>query len=232
MRNPRHNRRGFTLIELVLAVGVCAIVVTAVGGVFFSAVRLRESTTRTVDEALPLEQAVVIVRRDLQGLMLTPSTNKVMAGDFRVGDITSFGLSQNVSIEMYTTTGTLHENEPWAEVQRVTYGLRDPADRTQPGKDLIRSVTRNLLSTVTPTPSDQLLLGGVNTLEFECYDGSQWRNTWDTTQSDTNLPVAIRLRLQLSGSTPDDARRQQPIELLVAIDPQISTNLTQDVDTQ
>ena len=37
------------------------------------------------------------------------------------------------------------------------------------------------------------------TLEFDCYDGSQWRNTWDTSAGDTNLPVAVRVRIQLCG---------------------------------
>lgn len=221
MMTPTPNRRGgFTLVELVLAIGVCSIVVTAIGGVFFSAVRLRESTARAVEDGLPLEQALVIVRRDLQGVMLTPSTNKVMSGNFRVGDITSFGLNQNVNLELYTTTGTLHDNEPWAEVQLVTYRLRDNTDRSAAGKDLVRSVTRNLLATMTPTPEEHSLLGNVSSLEIECYDGSQWRNTWDTTQQETNLPTAVRFRIQQANTT----RTLQPIELVIPINVQTTTN--------
>ncbi|HUJ72457.1 MAG TPA: prepilin-type N-terminal cleavage/methylation domain-containing protein, partial [Verrucomicrobiae bacterium] len=123
IHSMQRRRNGFTLMELVLAMGICAIVLAAINAIFFTALRLRETTSRTVDESLPVEQALATLRRDLQGAM-PPSTNGVMSGDFRVGDISSLGLNQNVSIELYATTGALHDNQPWGEVQRVTYELR------------------------------------------------------------------------------------------------------------
>jgi type II secretory pathway component PulJ len=208
-------------MELVLAVGVTAIVLVAINGVFFAAMRLRESTTAAVDAALPTERALAIVRRDLAGAM-PPATNGVFAGDFKVGLVSSTGLNQPVDIELYTTTGALHANEPWGEVQRVTYQLRLPADRSAPGKDLIRSVTRNLLATILPSPQDQWMLGGIESIEFQCYDGTQWRNYWDTTVIDTNLPTAVRVRIQLAADN-SGAAAAQPIELVVPIDSQPRT---------
>lgn len=212
------GRPGFTLMELVLAMGVCAIVLAGVSGVFFSAVRLRDSATQMVDDALPVQRAVAILRRDLQGVML-PATSGILSGDFKVGDVTSPGVNQNVAIELYTTTGALHANEPWGDIQRVTYELRPTAT----GKDLIRSVTRNLLATITPVPDDQWLLGTVESLDFDCYDGTQWRTAWDTTMSDTNLPVAVRVRIQLAGGS----RNRSPITLVVPLDSQSGTNQIQ-----
>lgn len=217
MRTPRHNRAdAFTLMEMILAVGVCALVMAAISGVFFSAVRLREATTRALDEALPAQQALAFLRRDLQGAM-PPSTNGVLAGPFRVGDVTSVGMNQNVAIEFYTTTGALHANEPWGDLQRVAYYLRDGAD----GKQLIRAVTRNLLSPLSPLPDQQWMMDRVQTIEFDCFDGTQWRATWDTSLADTNLPVAVRVRITRAGADPRDP---QPIELFVPLNSQTSTN--------
>jgi len=218
--NPpsRRGRHGFTLMELVLALGVSAIVLAAVSGVFFSAVRLRDRAAQAVDEELPVQRALSTLQRDLQDAM-PPSTNGVLSGDFKVGSVSSLGENQPVAIELYTTTGALHENVPWGDVQRVTYELR----ATATGQDLIRSVTRNLLATITPAPEDQWLLGNVASVDFDCYDGTQWRNTWDTTMSDTNLPVAVRVRIQMAGGTPN----QPPIVLVVPLDTQTSTNQLQ-----
>jgi type II secretion system protein J len=224
--NPRGlvRKGGFTLIELMLAMGVCAIALAAINGVFFGALRLREATIRAVDEAAPAQLALTTLRSDLQSAM-SPTTNGVMTGDFRVGDITSVGLNQNVSIELYTTTGALHENEPWADVQCVTYELRPSAGGAgNQGEDLVRSVTRNLLATITPVPEDQWMLGHVQSLTFDCYDGTQWRNSWDTTVSDTNLPIAVRVTIQLAGEGPGDPRAREPIILTVPIDSQARTN--------
>lgn len=218
---------GFTLMELVLAMGICAIVLAAINAVFFSALRLREVTMQAVDESLPVQQALATLRRDLQCAM-PPSTNGVLSGDFKVGDVTSLGLNQNVAIELYATTGALHENEPWGEVQRVTYELKpSAAGASAPGKDLIRSVTRNLLATITPSPDDQWMMSNVERLDFDCYDGTQWRNAWDTTTGDTNLPVAVRVRIQLAGNEAGSPLSQQPIVIVVPIDTQSRTNQTQ-----
>ena len=203
---------GFTLMELVLAMGICAIVLAAINAVFFSALRLRAVTMQAVDESLPVQRALATLRRDLQCAM-PPLTN---------------GLNQNVNIELYTTTGALHENEPWAEVQRVTYELKpSAAGASAPGKDLIRSVTRNLLATITPSPDDQWMMGNVASVDFDCYDGTQWRNAWDTTAGNTNLPVAVRVRIQLAGNDADSPLSQQPIVIVVPIDTQSRTNQTQ-----
>ena len=230
MKTPCSIKRacgGFTLMELVLAMGICAIVLAAINAVFFSALRLRAVTMQAVDESLPVQRALTTLRRDLQCAM-PPLTNGVLSGDFKVGDVTSLGLNQNVNIELYTTTGALHENEPWAEVQRVTYELRaSAAGPSAPGKDLIRSVTRNLLATITPSPDDQWMMGNVASVDFDCYDGTQWRNAWDTTAGNTNLPVAVRVRIQLAGNDADSPLSQQPIVIVVPIDTQSRTNQTQ-----
>jgi hypothetical protein len=129
-----------------------------------------------------------------------------------------------VEIEMFTATGALRDGAPWGDIQKVTYELRDPADHNGPGKDLYRTVTRNVLATSLPDADDQWLLGGVRSIAFSCFDGSQWSDTWDTTgvtSANTNLPVAVRVRIQLAGNNPANAA---PIEMLVPIDSQSRTN--------
>jgi general secretion pathway protein J len=216
---------GFTLIEMILAVGVSAIVLVAINAVLFSALHLREVTQAAVDEATPLTQALTILRRDLQ-CAVPPEPNGVLTGDFKTGNVTSLGLSQPVGVEIYTATAALHDNEPWGDIQRVTYELKDTADHTAAGKDLVRSVTRNLLSSTTLDVQDQPLLSGVESVKFSCFDGSQWLDTWDTTDtttSDTNLPVAVRVLIQMAGNNTDNTR-PQPVQILVPIDSQSRTN--------
>jgi prepilin-type N-terminal cleavage/methylation domain-containing protein len=46
---------GFTLVEMILAIGVTAIVLVAVNAVLFTALHLREVTTSMVDAATPVD---------------------------------------------------------------------------------------------------------------------------------------------------------------------------------
>src|SRR5262249_32394861 len=92
--------------------------------------------------------------------------------------------------------------------------------RNEPGKELIRSVTRNLLADTPSLPEDQFLLRGVDSIQFSCYDGLTWYDAWDSTTL-TNLPQAVRVRIQMVDTTGGSAR---PLEMLVPIDSQTLTN--------
>ena len=215
----------FTLIEMILAIGVAAMVLIAVNTALFASLRLRDATQNVVDAAAPLDQTVTFIRRDLQ-CMVTPTngTSKVLSGSFRAGNISSAGVSESVAVEMFTATGALSANSPWADIQRVTYELKQPNDRNAVGRDLYRSVVRNLLTLTTPDVQDQLMLSGVQDIKFTCFDGAVWQETWDTTgltSTETNLPLAVRVDIQMAGN---NAATAQPIELVVPIDAQMRTN--------
>src|SRR4051794_21731005 len=61
---------GFTLLELLLAVAIFGIVLAAINTVFFSAMRLRNKTVAAIQEALPLQQTLTLIKHDLQGLVV------------------------------------------------------------------------------------------------------------------------------------------------------------------
>lgn len=218
-------QRGFTLIEMILAIGIAAIVIVAINAVFFTSLHLRDATSDMVDAASPIDSAMTFIKRDLQcAVTPTNGTSKVLSGGFRVGNgLNSAGVSDPVAIEMFTATGALSDSAPWADIQRVTYELRAPTDSSATGRDLYRSVMRNLLPVSTPEVTDQLMLSGVSSLKFSCYDGAQWNDIWDTTDPtaiNTNLPVAVRVDIQMAGRSD-----LGPIELVVPIDQQSRTNM-------
>jgi len=211
----------FTLIEMILAIGVAAIVLIAANAVFFTALHLRDATSDAVDAASPVDQALIILRHDLQ-CAVPPKAGGVLSGDFKIGNVTSLGISDPVAAEIYTATGALSDKTPWGEIQRVTYELKNSTTGAA-GKDFYRSVTRNLLTTATPDVEDQLMIRGVDSVQFSAYDGSQWNDSWDTTDTtsaNTNLPVAVRVDIQLAGG----GKNASPIEILVPIDSQSRSN--------
>jgi len=209
---------------MILAIGVAAIVLIAINAVLFSALHLRDATSEVVDSATPLDLTATFLRRDLQGVVPpTNGTSKVLSGNFRVGTLSSAGVTEPVAIEMFTTTGALNATVPWGDIQRVTYELKDSTDRSASGKDLYRSVARNLLSLTPPEVEDQLLLSGVASIKFTCFDGAQWQDTWDTSSTTslyTNLPLAVRVDIQAAGS-----KNATPIELVVPLDCVARTNV-------
>jgi type II secretion system protein J len=213
-------RPAFTLIEVLLALAICAVVLVAINSVYATAVKLRNKTSLAIDNAVPINRAFDVLRRDLKG---TVGPGGFLAGDFKCGAQTmgvSMGLSGEAGgggIDFFTSTGIISDDAPWGDLQEVLYELKAPADRNQAGMDLVRCVNRNLLATTTQTPDVQWLMSHVETLQFDCYDGMQWRNTWDTSNGDTNLPTAVRVLIQLVAKEGEDARSRQPLEMIVPL---------------
>ena len=224
-RTTQKHGRAFTLIEVLLAVGIFAIVLFAINTVFFTALKLERATTRAVDERLPLNQAWAILRRDLQGAVQPMTNSYLLTRDFKSGGRSSFGATGGGSLEFYTTTGVISDDAAWSDLQKVRYELVASTDRANAkGQELVRIITRNVLATATEQQDEQLLVSGVESIEFLCYNGSDWRSTWDTTAGDTGLPLAVKIRVQLATDNTAVKLSREPLELLVPITTVLLTN--------
>lgn len=236
--------RAFTLLEVLLAVSVFAIVLLSVHGVFYGALRLHNRASLAIENSLPLERTLAILRRDLAGIVepggtffgelqttLTVSTNTSQSASSTTTPGITAILQGLASPTFYTAAGIISDTVPWGEVSKVYYHLADPTNNTAGlGKDLFRSVTRNLLPTVQEESEDQWLMGGIESILFTFYDGDRWQETWDSTTAATKLPAAIMVQIQLAPADTDRAR-PEPVELVVPLMVQATTNTTSTTST-
>lgn len=221
-------------MEVLIATVAFAIVLAAINGVFYGAMRLRAKTVQSIDESVPMQHALAIMKRDLANLVIpggtffgalqtTPTANLTVQNSS--GATATKATSQSVlgqsSPDFFTTSGTIDETSYWADVQKVSYLLVNSTNGTA-GRDLYRSVTRNLLPSLQDIPVQEPLMGGVQSIFFYYYDGSQWRQSWDSTTVDTttglsnSLPRAIKVQLTMAAE--EKGRLQPPpIELVVPV---------------
>lgn len=218
----RVGEGAFTLLELLLATAIAAIVLLVINATFFAALRLHNTTHEKIDTDLVLQRTLGIVRKDLAGIMLPANpqaTTSKLSGQL-VSDSLSTndldGTSQRITPDIYTNSGKVDGWTPFAEVQMVSYYLSPAADGG-PNKDLVRVVTRNLLPATDPTTDDQTLLTGVVSAAISYFDGQDWLDTWDTTATST-LPTAIKFSLVIAPRDNSGARLDpNPVELLVPV---------------
>jgi len=219
------------LLEVLIATAVFSIVLAAASTVFYGALHLRNGATEALEQALPRQQAVAVMQRDLANLVVPGGP---FSGVLQTTAITNVVWGKS-SPDFYTSTGFIDPTSPWGEIQRVSYVLMEPEDRDAAGRNLIRAVTRNLLpAAVVEEPTRQWLMSGVQDLTFYYYDGTQWRDSWDSTTADptsgltNNLPHAIKVQIQLATRPGGRAAPvAAPIELVVPIVVQARTNKTQ-----
>jgi type II secretion system protein J len=214
---------GFTLVEILIATSIMAMLLVAIHAAFFGALRLREKTIDSVEASLPVEQALQIMQRDLANIVI--STNGIFFGPLQTTNPTN-ALPGQIGPDFYTSGGELDGMVPWGNVEKIDYLLAAPTNGTGgPGQDLVRAITRNLLPTTQqPLPEEKhTLLSGVQSLTFLYYDGTQWSTAWDTTQQ-TNLPLAIKVQIQMAARTPGALSLKPPLELVVPMDILLNTN--------
>ena len=202
------SRLAFTLMEVLIAIAVSAIVLAALNTVFYSSLRLHKNTLAAMDQAVPVENALATIRHDLANIV-APSRTTNYAFQSTMISQPQFG---QVTPDIYTAVGQIDGLNPWGDVGKVAYGLVKSADGTS--RDLVRLVSHNLLATTVETPDQQWLLGNVRNIAFHYFDGTQWAEVWDTT-TQSNLPAAIKVDVDVNNNL---------MHMVVALDTQVRTN--------
>ena len=213
LASPRSSRRAFTLLELLLAMAVGAVVLVVIQTTFFGALRLHNTTHDRIEEGRILQRTLGIIRRDFAGIMLPGGT---LAGDLQTenfSSLTSGNYGERVTPEIFTNSGKIDGWNPFSDVQMGAYYLA-PGANGQNSKDLVRVVTRNLLPVQTPDAEDVVLLQGVTSATISFYDGRGWTETWDSSETST-LPTAVRFSLVMAPKGAGEA--PAPHELVVPI---------------
>ena len=211
------RRSAFTLLELILALGMVAMLALTLYLGLTVTVRARE---RALSSVAPVRTALVaadLIRQDLESVL---PCKQLLAGPF-IGTSQSgadvvdfFCLGSDVS--WHATPDALKQqgsgiapasvDVPWSEGPRhvVLYLNTD----TQP-PSLVRSVTRNLLAPTVPPPDEEILCRNVRSFTVRYFDGTDWQDSWDSTTVGDILPQAVELTFE---AVIDDAKPgQQPV---------------------
>ena len=201
---PRRATAGFTLVEVLIALGITAFVsviaYTSLSAVLSGAERLRENTDRSYE----INRAFMILSRDLRQFVDRPVRDEFGEREpgLTGGLLARFPLS-------FTRTGWHNPNGyPRSNLQRVNYRLEDDA--------LWRDSYTVLDRAASTEPTSVLLLAGVDEIQLRFLAGldqlqvssrglnidtSDWTENWvaDTSAPSASLapPTAVEIMLQL-----------------------------------
>ena len=192
MNRPRRHS-GFSLLELVLVMSVSAMLALTLYTSMHIALQARKSARAAVEPTRIGAVAADLLRQDFENVL--PPTG-VLAGPF-IGTPGGSGQSSGAGddVQFYT----IGRDEP-ADGSPLDEGIRKVellVDSTQTPPVLIRRVTRNLLPSSEPLVNDEILCRNVRTFTVRYFDGYDWQDTWDSTQNNNVLPMAVSVTLEL-----------------------------------
>lgn len=186
-------KRGFTLMEVLLALLLLALLLSLVQGAYSGAVRSRERSRVETEEAHLAAVVLQKIAGELSMAVLPSGTDPV--GFIVEGD--------GVSSVSFVTRVPRISGFSLGGAAAVDYALEDGEDGSS-----------NLVRRETPETHGDLADGGVpyeilrDVARFEvlCYDGNEWLTGWDSQDrgGPPYLPIAVSVELAWGGEEEDD----------------------------
>lgn len=195
----KHGQRAFTLLELLVAMTIMSIIGASLYTSLHLAFRVRDSAEAAVEKARALEIAMSLIKEELSSAM-PPSG--VLAGAFEGEDGQDADGDDADTLSFYSSDHVPEEDEIACDVRKVEIEMveREGSDE----KVIVRGITTNLLSPKTLDPDAEILCGGVASLNFRYYDGSDWQDDWASGDNDNTLPEAVEITVTLAGDEDSD----------------------------
>jgi type II secretion system protein J len=209
MKMRRHNfrfrRHGFTLIELIVAMMMVAILAGSLYGVLRSSFVAKQNAETAVEPSRTAELAMEILRQDITQAIqpnpanldttTTPAGITGLIGNFEGTDGTSNNGRNNDDLVFFTTAESPQHVDANGEIKNIELTMIQPTNSNN--YVLVRRVIRNLLTTVTPPPDTEVICRNISAFNVQYYDGAEWLDNWDSTAEDNTIPAAVAVTLEL-----------------------------------
>ena len=187
------NARGFTLLEVILALAVSALIMAVVGPALIGTVRAQRQA-RALLEPLAAEQVALAVLRD--DLLTVPAPTGSVIQGFTVVSAPVDSFSADTLQFLNDGPPPLHPSlavrAPDPGQATITWSCQASADGH--GMAWTRSRQANLLAVDTPpaVPAE-VMLDHLAVLTVECLVVPTWSATYDSTDHNNGLPTALRI---------------------------------------
>lgn len=177
--------RGFTLLELLIALALLTILSSAIYGTYFALMRGRESATAGMESRRELRVTLDMLRRELNSAWYNRSNKRL---HFVVEDRDIFGKPAS-ALDFTAITPPSHTSFPASDMVTLRY---QPVEKEK--KLLLGRKIRDVFMTDEPVryPQMEELEGFL----VECYDGGKWVKSWDTSIN-MGLPKSVRVTVRV-----------------------------------
>jgi prepilin-type N-terminal cleavage/methylation domain-containing protein len=183
--------RGFTLLEVVLAMLMTTILAASLYGAMSVAIKGKRSAEAAVRPARVAAIACDLAAQDLQSAL---PPNGVLAGAF-TGTQTTGPDGRADVVDCYCVG---EDAVPSRQTNATSEGIRHVRVLLRTDVSpmaLVRRVERNLLTDVAREPEEEVLCRSVRSFAARYFDGTTWQDDWDSTTNDNALPLAVELTL-------------------------------------
>jgi prepilin-type N-terminal cleavage/methylation domain-containing protein len=211
------RRRAFTLLELLLAMGLVAMLSLTLYSSFNTAYKAKRTAEATVRPVRAVSVAMELITRDLQNatkpalpsgtVSPTPIPPPVLSSGFYAGHEGGVGTEADwldfhvIGSDAMPNLGAFSEG-----IRRVDWGVKNDGSTTL----LVRRVTRNILAPIEEEPEEQIIARDVKAFAVKSFDGVDWYEEWDSSLTPTPNQMPLFVQVDLTVGLPEQTSNQQP----------------------
>ena len=190
--HPRAGR-GFTLLEMLVALAMIAALAGALYASLKIAFRARDSATRCLEPVRKCSAAVALLKADLRS---AAGPNGLLAGPMLGDSQTDPAGNETDSLEFYAAIGQAGDTGAGGDIRKVEFACEPAIDSGD--NILVRRLTSNLLAANEVEPDTEVICRGVRSFTLRYYDGTTWYDSWDSTAMGDLLPMAVEVSVELA----------------------------------
>ncbi|HLH76359.1 MAG TPA: type II secretion system protein GspJ [Candidatus Binataceae bacterium] len=203
MSRQPHACHGFTLLELMLALALVAVLLTLLFGAFHAVAQSKAQAEARLTADEEGRALMWTLARELRGAVYTPM---IPSHILLLGQANKQGGLPLDNLTVSTISpGHRQALSAFSAETLVTYSTV-PNPQHRGWNELVRSQqSALLLGNSVATPPGVVLADNVLSLHFRYYNGSSWLESWDSTTAPPGqfLPQAVEIDLELAtGSRP------------------------------
>lgn len=187
MSSTWRSKKGFTLLEVLIALVLLVILSGALYGTYFSLMRGRDMAVEKMENRRELSVTLDQLRRELSASFYSAQNKR---SHFVVEDRDYFGKPAS-KLDFTAIASPRSDNLRASDQVQVIYRGAENEKKLS----LVRQ-EKDLFMATEPLPYPQMM--ELEGFLVECYDGGKWVRTWDTAASLNNrLPTAVRVTLSV-----------------------------------
>jgi general secretion pathway protein J len=200
-RKPRAIARGFTLIEVLVAIGIVALIALLIYSAFAGMSRSRNNMLAVSERYQAGRAAMQRIARELSGAYMSGHKNFMrLQNQPQTGMVGKKGRPDSIDFTSFSHQ-RLQENRH--ESDQVELGYYGSRNRETGNLNLVRRAARTIDSDMTRGGVVETMVEDVDDFELRYLDPitNEWQDSWDSTQSAAQfarLPSQIWVTLVLA----------------------------------
>ncbi len=192
MVHRKRKESAFTLLEMLVALGLMSVLAASLYASLYIGFRARDSAVAAIEPVRTVELAVELLREDIESAL--PPTG-ILAGQFIGQDAKDDSLRDADMLLFHSSAHSPEQGERACDIRKIELTFSSLPHGTE--RVLVRRITTNLLAPETVQPKEEILCRRVLAFNLRYFDGFDWYDDWDSSSQGNVLPLAVEVALEV-----------------------------------